>query len=104
MNKGILNINKGRNKKQVKLNLFTALIALCVVLLPVIIPVAAVGGTGYLAYAGIKKGANVINKKQRNKKRNSDIIKTQMVFDRGREKGRGYLKKFRIRKGQIPQN
>jgi tetratricopeptide (TPR) repeat protein len=58
-----------------------AVIALCVLFLPVIIPVAAVGGTGYIAYKGIKKGAGLAAKiKDRNvrRKRNSDIIKTQM--------------------------
>jgi hypothetical protein len=48
------------------------------VFLPVIIPVAVVGGTGYLAYSGFKKGKRAVNKGML-KKRNSDIIKTQMV-------------------------
>lgn len=42
---------------------------------------AAVGGTGYVAYKGIKKGTKAIQKvHDRNvwRKRNSDIIKTQM--------------------------
>lgn len=53
-----------------------ALLALCVVLLPVIIPV----GGGYLAYKGISKGVRTVKKIPANmrRKRNSDIIKTQM--------------------------
>lgn len=61
-----------------------AVIALCVLFLPVIIPVAAVGGTGYVAYKGLKKGTQLTKRaiysidKNKYRKRNSDIIKTQM--------------------------